>query len=560
MPDGDTGTNMAFTFKAILDAVEKAEDAPLDRVLGALTEAALDGARGNSGAIMAQFFQGCREAAGDHARLDARALARACRRGADQAWTAMARPVAGTLPTVLEDFAAALESAVRDDRHELRALLEYGLAAARESLAGTPRQLAVLRQAGVVDAGGQAFVDLLEGIHAFVFAGRLDPLDSGLEDEGALPDLEAFDAGPHRFCTECVIEGQALDRQAVMQRLRGLDQSSLVVAGGSRRLRVHAHLNEPGELFLACEAFGEITQQKADDMQRQHGLLNQPGRVAVVTDSGADLPASEVERLGIHVVPVRLSFGEQEFLDGVTLDAAGFYRMLEEHPEFPRTSQPPARDFRRVYELLTGHGYDVLSVGLSSRLSGTLQAARSAAARVSQGQVRVVDTLSASCGQGLLAMVAADAAAAGRSLEDLVALLEGLVPRTVILAMPDELRSAVRGGRVPAWVGRLAAWLRVTPVMTAREGRMAIAGIVPGTRVSPARLARRALRRMQRGTTYRVLVAHAANPEGARDLRRLLLAGHPQIHSCHLAEAGPALGVHFGKRGLIVGFLPHGAD
>ena len=565
VPDGDTGTNLAFTFKAILDALQRQPPRRMDELLEVVASAALDGARGNSGAIMAQFFEGCREAAGSTRRLSAEGLARCCQRGAQQAWGAMSEPVPGTMPTVLEDFADEMQRASDEGVRDLRQQFRRGLLRARASLANTPEQLPVLKQAGVVDAGGQGFVDLLEGIQAWAEDGVLEPLDAAT---AALVSAEPEDAvalaagafGAHRYCTECVIEGAALDRQAIMHRLQSLDQSSLVVAGGRQRVRVHVHVNQPAEVFLACEAFGEIVQQKADDMRRQHGLLNQPGSVAVVTDSGADLPPSEVERLGIHVVPVRLSFGSREYLDGVELQSQDFYRLLAESPTPPQTSQPPPGDFRRVYELLTGHGYDVLQVGLSSRLSGTTQAASSAARRVSRGRVRVLDTLNASCGQGLLVLAAAEGAVRGKSLDEIEGMLQALLPLTMTLAMPDDLGPAVRGGRVPAWLGRLANALHVTPLLKARKGRLGIAGIRFGRGANPQYMARHVLRRMRPGQTYRIMVAHAANREAAVEARRILLEGHALVHSCHLAEVGPALGVHLGKGGLVIGALPQAAE
>ena len=108
-----------------------------------------------------------------------------------------------------------------------------------------------------------------------------------------------------------------------------------MVAGGRKRVRVHIHVNNPAEVFLVCEEFGTIKQQKADDMERQHGLLDHAGEVAIVTDSGGDIPVDEVDRLGIQVVPVRLSFGDQEYLDGVSLTPEDFYHMLSESEEAP---------------------------------------------------------------------------------------------------------------------------------------------------------------------------------------------------------------------------------
>ncbi|MFC1702411.1 DegV family protein, partial [Pseudomonadota bacterium] len=111
-----------------------------------------------------------------------------------------------------------------------------------------------------------------------------------------------------------------------MQQLEKLDCSSLVVAGGRRRVRVHIHVNNPGEAYLACAQFGELQQQKADDMRRQHHLMNQGGQVAIVTDSGADIPFEEQERLGIHMVSARLNFGATEYIDYVSLMPVGLLR------------------------------------------------------------------------------------------------------------------------------------------------------------------------------------------------------------------------------------------
>jgi DegV family protein with EDD domain len=557
VPDGDTGTNMAFTFKTILEATATSPYDRVDDLMDHVADAALDGARGNSGAIMAQYFHGFREAVAGMRLLTAEKFAQAATAGAEAAWTAMSKPVQGTLPTVLEDFSQELNQRVADGVRDIQLLLAYGLERARVSLANTPNQLPVLKQAGVVDAGGQGFVDLLDGIWTFVVSGEVETTVADLQAD-LTGKIQEFDIGEHRFCTECVVEGQDIDRHEVMVRMEALDSSSLVVAGGRKRVRVHIHVNNPAEVFLACEEFGEIKQQKADDMELQHGLLDHAGEVAIVTDSGADIPADEVERLRIHVVPVRLSFGDREYLDGVSLSPAAFYEMLSQAGEAPLTSQPPAQDFSRVYSLLTSHGYAVISVGLSEQLSGTTAAARQAAGRVGSADVRVIDSLNATAGQGLLAMAAAEAAIEGLSADEIEALLLDLIPRTRVFAVVDDLSYAVRGGRVPAWVKRVADLLRLNPVLTTNsEGRMGLSGFHIGRGASPSRLARTAVTKMEPESMYRVLVAHANNETGAAETRHHILQQHTRVHSCHITEAGPALGVHIGAGGLIVGIAPH---
>ena len=556
VPDGDTGTNMAFSFKVIHKAVRNSQGLSIKQLMSRLADASLDGARGNSGAIMAQYFHGFSEALDDAANLTAAELVAASNAGAKAAWTAMSEPVAGTLPTVIEDFSTALQRKHSEGVDDIRELLEYGLSCARESLANTPELLPVLKKAGVVDAGGQGFVDLLEGIWCFIESGEAgDPQvddEENLLTNGAAMELHT---GAHRFCTECVIEGEALDRVAIMRRLEQLDCSSLVVAGGHARVRVHLHVNNPGEVYLCCEEFGELHQQKTDDMERQHGLMNQAGQVAIVIDSGADVLFEEQERLAIHMVSVRLNFGATEYIDHVSLSPAELYRMLVESEESPKTSQPPVGDFSRQYDLLTAHGYEVMSVGLSEALSGTTQAARTAAERF-DGRVRVFDTQSASCGEGVLAVIAAEAAQQGMSLDEIEALLLEYRPLTRVFAIPADLSYLVRGGRLPAWVSKITNFLHVSPILTAKKGRFSLAGFTPGIGAKPSALGKAALRRMRRNMTYRILIAHGANPDGARELRRYILGRHTQVHSCHISEAGPALGVHLGPGGLVVGFLP----
>ena len=556
VPDGDTGTNMAFTFKTILEATASSPDGRVDDLMNHIADAALDGARGNSGAIMAQYFHGFREAVAGQRMLTAERFAQAAAAGAAAAWTAMSQPVPGTLPTVLEDFSLELTRRVASGANDIKALIRHGLDRAQESLDNTPNQLPALKQAGVVDAGGQGFVDLLEGIWTFIVSGEVDSAVVDLQAD-LTGKLQDFEVGEHRFCTECVVEGDNIDREAVMARLETLDASSLVVAGGRQRVRVHIHVNNPAEVFLACEEFGQIKQQKADDMERQHGLLDHAGEVAIVTDSGGDIPPDEVERLGIHVVPVRLSFGDREYMDGISLTPKDFYRMLSESDEAPLTSQPPAQDFARVYSLLTSHGYGVISIGLSEQLSGTTAAARQAASRPESGEVLVIDSLSATAGQGLLAMAAAEAALKGWSRAQVETLLRELIPRTRVFGVVDDLQYAVRGGRVPAWVKRIADFLHISPVLTASpEGKMGLGGFHLGLGANPEKLARTVGKKMEQDVMYRVLIAHANNEAGATVARQCILEQHPRVHSCHITEAGPALGVHFGPGGLIAGFTP----
>jgi len=564
VPDGDTGTNLVFTLNSIGERLATVKRRRMPMLLDAIAEAALDGARGNSGAIMAQFFHGMSDACRHAGDLDARQLAAASRAGASSAWSAMSDPVAGTMPTVLEDFADALVEGVEAGGRDIRKLFNHARRAAHRSLAATPDKLPVLREAGVVDAGGQGFVDLLDGIWRYVKSGKLSPAASARKDSAA-PEVAhaAGVAAPpaHRYCTECLIASASdemnVDVAALRGKLEALDSSSLVVAGGGRRARVHIHTDRPGEVFRICARHGEIRQQKADDMTRQHGLINQRGQIAVVTDSAADLPAEEVDRLGIHVVALRLFFGETEFLDKLSIQPSAFYRRLRSETAHPQTSQPPPVDFRRAFELLTSHGHKVLAIPISSKLSGTFQAAAQTAGRLDDRDIVVHDSLNAACGQALLVLFAAEAAAVGWSTERIVAELDRLGPRTRTFALARDLSWGVRGGRVKPWMEWVARHLRLNPVLANTEaGELTARGVIPGRARAVKRFARFVLRRMTRNRVYRLLISHTDSPDDARLLRDLLLDGHPEVDACWIEEASPAVGVHAGPGALIVGIQP----
>jgi DegV family protein with EDD domain len=552
--DSDTGTNLAFTLASVRRAIEGEPGRSLPDLLRGVADAALDGARGNSGAIMAQYFQGLSESGREYQVLDGQRLAAVSAAGARSAWSAMSNPVPGTLPTVLEDFADELDGLTRNGVDDIREMFRRGLDRARRSLAGTPDQLSALRDAGVVDAGAQGFVDMLEGIWRYMRSGRMPRFAA---ESAPPPVAEAGErAAPeeHRFCTECLIEGEGLDVTELRERLDGLDASSLVVAGGERRARVHIHTDSPGEIFSLCGEFGELTQQKADDMTRQHGLMNHQGSVAIVTDSAADLPADEIERLGIHVVAVRLNFGDEEFLDKLTMTPAQFYARLAESPTHPQTSQPPPADFRRQYELLTSHGLEVLGLQISGRLSGTLQAARQTAERVDPDRIEVMDTRNAACGQGLMVLWAAEAAAKGWERVAIRTRLTEMRESFKTYALARDLSWGVRGGRIKPWLEKVARALRLNPVLTASpEGELVPRGVIAGRGAAVDKFARYLLRRMEPDATYRVIISHTDAREDARTLRRKLLAGHPRVDACWVVEASPAVGAHAGPGTLIAG-------
>jgi hypothetical protein len=556
VPDGDTGTNLAITMSAVLGSLQRWPDSHAGKTLTRIADAALDGARGNSGAILAQFLLGLCDRLGHLGRLSAKDLAEGVSGGAAYARESLAEPREGTILTVLTDFAHAVHGLSRDGVRDVRQLLLRGVRAAQQSLERTTFQLEALRRANVVDAGAQGFVELI--------AGMSDYIESGTDEEPAGPMPLVLDstaeqtAGSeehleYRYCTECVVTGDQVDRRRLRERLSSVG-GSLVIAGLQHKVRVHVHVDDPSEVFRIAGQFGEVSGEKADDMQRQQHAAHIVGRkVAVITDSAADLPEDEMDRLDIHMVPVRVHFGDHSYLDKVGITSEEFFAELLRNPLHPKTSQPPPGDFRRQFEFLASHYPSVVSINVTRQASGTCAAAESAAARVStHGKVTVIDSMNASLGQGLAVMYAAECAQAGYDAERLIAATRAILRRTKTYGLAGSLEFAVRGGRVPRWVRNVADRLQLTPVLHADgKGRVTAGGVLFGRRNLKGKFARFVRRRMRRDGRYRLLVGHAnCEADGQRLLESL---SGPNVVYARLLPLGSALGVHGGPGMLVVG-------
>jgi hypothetical protein len=557
VPDGDTGTNLALTLQAVLATLRGNPDSHAGQTLTRVADAALDGARGNSGAILAQFLLGLGDRAGHLAELTVEGFADAISGGASYARESLAEPREGTILTVLTDFAAAVAREVRERGvQDFPTLFRAALATARTSLEATRDQLEALRRADVVDAGAMGFVELVAGMSGYLDTGVVADDDAPIElvhDEtsaaGQEEDLE------YRYCTECMITGDGIDRRKLREQASTLG-ASLVVAGTHRKVRLHLHLNEPQRLFELAACFGEVSREKADDMQRQQEMAHHELRrqVAVVTDSAADLPDSVMEALDIHMVPARVHFGAHSYLDKISLSPEQFFHELATNPLHPKTSLPPPGDFRRAFEFLGSHYQAVVYVGLTARVSGTFQSAETAAARArTHARIVTVDSETAALGQGLITMRAAEVAAAGGDVDAVRDAALAARRRTRTWGCLVTLEFAVRGGRVPRWVKTLADLLRLTPILAVHaDGSVGIGGVLFGRANPYRRFGRFLRRRLDPHRCWRIGISHANIPEGAAQVRDILVTDLAHADVLPIIPVGTALGVHGGPGCIVV--------
>ncbi len=318
VPDGDTGSNMLATVQA---AIDEADGVPVDersvsRVASALSLGALMGARGNSGVILSQLFRGLGEAVNDAHSIGGAELAEALRQGCKAAFAAVAKPVEGTILTVARDVAEAAGRAADVDGR-LEGVLEAAANAASASVERTPDLLAILRRAGVVDAGGKGLELLLLGALASLRGEELPASSIALQDI-ALPTLDALEDEGFGYETVFVVtpvEGGRLDVPAIRRRLQQIGESVLV-AGDHRAAKIHIHNERPDRVIAYGLSLGTLSRFNVENLDRQATQVRDrvaDAETSANGDRGTVPPAAHTEEAapgaGVQVVAVAAGDG-----------------------------------------------------------------------------------------------------------------------------------------------------------------------------------------------------------------------------------------------------------
>lgn len=303
VPDGDTGTNMLLTMQAAMTEVASSPSHHAGEIARGISQGALMGARGNSGVILSQIWRGFARGLEDKAAFTAEDFAHALRDGCNTAYKAVTNAVEGTILTVIREAADEAEATARKT-DDLLVMLERVVEAADEAVKKTPSLLKILREAGVVDAGGLGLQLILEGALRYM---RGEPLDLAMPTEPART-LEIPRAGAgemeYGYCTEFVLQGQELDFEQIRQDLLRMGDSALVV-GDEYLIRVHIHTFQPGQVLDYATQRGTLHKIKIDNMQEQHEHFIGLGLTEEAPEDKREVRSVAIEELsGIAVVAV----------------------------------------------------------------------------------------------------------------------------------------------------------------------------------------------------------------------------------------------------------------
>lgn len=546
--DADTGTNLASTFRSIIDSIIPSDNFSV--TANAVADAALVGARGNSGIILAQFLYGFSTEFKNEETIDIHRFSNAIKRGVEHSYEAISNPVEGTMITVIREWGEYIHK-VKYKFDNFNQLIIDSYQQAMKSLAETPSKLEVLAKAKVVDAGAKGFVVFLEGMIDFFKHGEVKQI-LGVRNVAKIQPVDIMHDHENinfRYCTEAMIVGDNIIREKLRSKIEHLGDS-VVIAGSPKKMRIHIHTDTPDILFTQLSAFGSITSQKADDMVMQMDIAeNRKYPIALVTDSTCDLPQDFVEKHQITIVPLTVHFGDTYFLDRLTIKPQKFYEMLETFAGHPSTAQPSFKDFSNTYNYLSTHYESVIGIHISEGMSGTWSNSRKAAKTISsftKKPINVINSKRLSAGLGLIVMRAAEALENNMPHDELVRNIETWTDKTDMLVTTKTMKYLVKSGRVSAMKGVVGKLLKLKPIIIVNDqGKTELYG-KPLTEKSSMKMAMKLVdKKLKNKKLWGYAISHAKNIETAQWYASQMQS-RTGLEPKFINDGSPVLGVHTG--------------
>jgi len=276
VPDGDTGTNMLLTMRSSMEEAYRAPDRSASAVAQAMAKGALIGARGNSGVILSQIWRGLAQGLQEKKSFVGSDLADALQQASIMAYQGLSNPVEGTMLTVIREASSAAQAQVATGSSDLISVMQAIVSTAKESVANTPSLLPVLREAGVVDAGGQGLYTILEGA-LYYLRGEVEQMQlrkpwmiaSSVPLAARTPQMLTVEEVPYGYCTNFLLKGEGLDPDKLRLKLakKGL---SLIVVGDDSTIRVHIHALDPGKILHYVAPLGTLHEISIRNMDEQY--------------------------------------------------------------------------------------------------------------------------------------------------------------------------------------------------------------------------------------------------------------------------------------------------
>jgi len=516
--DGDTGSNMATTVRSAMDSI--LPDKSFTITANRIAETAIVNARGNSGIIFAQFLFGISRETEKRDSLTVPQFAACIRNSVPYMYEAVANPVEGTMLTVIREWSEFIY-AQREVITDFNQLFVHSKEIVAKSLSETKQKLLVLAKAKVVDAGANAFVLFIEGIVEFIYSNSVRNLLHSRTEPLVLPsnNEHVSEQVKFRYCTEGILRNLTIDQKTLSGMLQQ-HGDSVVIGGDDKVKHIHIHTSNPASLFHQLKEVSLITFQKADDMLRQSEVIfNRKWKIALVTDSTCDLPQEIIDTYQINLLPLNINFGERHYLDKITIQPEQFYVLLDQHSEFPKTSQINEKAFTGLYAQLADQYDSIIAVHLTDKFSGTYfssQKAAQAASKEFNKPITVLNSKSLSGSLGLITLRVAQAIEAGLSHDEIVLKAKKWIEDSRIFVSVKTLKYMVRGGRVSHTKGFIANLLNINPIVSMdKNGSSFVFGNTFSQKSNMEKVMKHICNICKDREVWNYIVLHAQNTEAA---------------------------------------------
>ncbi|AHI55105.1 DAK2 domain-containing protein [Listeria ivanovii] len=513
--DGDTGSNLASLMQAIIDNVAHKEYSTKE-LLDEVASAALIGARGNSGMIFAQYLNAVAESY-HHLESTVEELVQAFQKAVNKAYEALLDPKEGTILSVMSAWSEALA-----ENYTKEQSLHYSLlnaqAVAEKALAHTQFQMPILKKNQLVDSGAKGFYYFIVGL-TNAYCEKVAVMTEVVEsDQIIIEHLETTEPR-YRYCSEFIIKDPTVTKQTIQTAL-AIKGDSLVIACNEAQIKLHIHTNEPKEVLTILAKYGTMTYQKVDDMSLQYHVTKKPrAKIAIVTDSIADLPEEFLLTHQIHVLPMNILTEDENFLDKLTAGPVMIKEKLAQKTKMS-TAQPTIHSVDALLSFLENKYEHVLVITVSAQLSGTYQLIKQRIKdkKLSSDWIQVIDSRLNSVAEGLLVKQAVELVETGSSFASVMRKMEQVASRSFIYVAVADLSPMVESGRIPRFLGKLAQKMSLYPIVSLDEvGSGKLIGVSFSQKQSMKKIIKKVSKIHQENPLLDLAVAHVCSAEIAHD-------------------------------------------
>ena len=479
VPDGDTGSNLAATATSII--YNSKESDSINIVASSIGDAALDGARGNSGVIFAQFLYGIGVETKGSTNLSPQKFAEIVKKASDYVYKAIPSPQEGTIITVIREWAEYIH-ANKDTFTDFDILFTKAEIIAQEALTRTTEQLEVLRIAKVVDAGGKGFVFFIEGIKDALLTRSFSRNDHDIEHllmydyDFPMAEAESLteESLHNRYCTETCLIGENISRDAVLEILEE-DSDSIVIAGYDKKLRLHFHTNKPANIFNKLYKFGNFSFQKVEDMRLQYNVTHhKKNSIAFVVDSCITLSPEFMDENQINLMPLNIHIDKVNYLDIRTIDIDLFKQYFTDKNTAISTSQPSPKSFADLFGYLSRYYESVIVLTMTNGVSGLYESALQGKELILSKKdikIDVINSTDIAGGGGMIAHLTAKDIQDGLSHEDVVKNIHNNIAHTTNYINFQSIDHVIKSGRLGMFKGGIIKALQLCPILTMIDGK-----------------------------------------------------------------------------------------